>query len=902
MILRILLLALLPVIGAREPAGTQVLRGEILDLTGIDLRRHVVPLDSGWEMYWRKSLTPEDFSRGTFAPAEAIHMPRLVGWSRIPAGVPLPDTGFCTYRMRLRLDTSKIKRIAFAMREQSCAYRFWANGVPILAGGNPAANAREERPGVAAKWVEMDVMSPVTELVVQVSNHEVGLGGMIEPPLCATPARLWNSALLHFGGHALSVGILLFLFWVYVLSWLFNHSERVSLYFALFVLAWATILVTEGGNRLVPVLLPGASFGLVHRLLAIGFASLPILWYLFLRWFIPGKVVNACIWVFGTLGGVLGMVVLFSEPPFFERLLWTFLLLTLISRPITIGLLARVARARGMEIWILLAGYLVYTFSTANDILNACGWLRTAYVSDYGLFALILAMGITLSYRMARTQSVNGRLAEEMGAKNLELERLSKVKDDFLAATTHELRTPLHGIIGISEAALACGQAKAAPTGMADFRSILASARRLSRLVDDLLDFSKMRGVDQDLRLGRVDLAATVAGVVRHFDYDVRRKGLVLETALDDDLPAVEADTDRLEQILFNLVGNAVKFTYRGGVRIKAWREGNRVLVDVGDDGPGVPAEERQRIFEAFEQGCLAQGGMGLGLAISQRLVQLHGGRLELRQEQGAGARFVFDLHVAPLVETTPETREPASEANASGEFPVTVMAIDDEPVNLQILQSHLQSGGYRVVCAEHGWDALAMIEKEMPSLLLLDVMMPRKDGFEVCREVRERWSAEQLPVLFVTARDRMDDVVNCFAVGGNDYLVKPFLREELLTRVRLHLGRSGQEPGHGLQSEASIMIHEIMQCTVRLWEISTHSSRADFAEKTGLWKVHMDANGWRRTQTLDRYLDRGRNLQRPQLRAVIESACYVIDLCSRLQYDSDEVDDLRNMLSKLKQ
>lgn len=899
-----LLLGTVLLLGAcsRVPDASAVHDG-VLDLSDVDLRSQVVSLEPGWDMHWRKFLSPQDFSRGKFDPHEAIHMPRLVGWSRIPVGTPLPDTGFCTYRLRLRLDTSKIKRIAFAMREQASAYRLWANGVPILAGGTPAASAAEERPGSAAKWAEMDVTSPITELVVHVSNHEVGPGGMVEPPLCAAPARLWNSVLVHFGEHALSVGILLLLFWVYVLSWLFNRSERVSLHFSLFVLAWTAVLVTEGGDRLVPVLLADDSFDLVHRLQAIGFASLPILWYLFLRCFIPGKVVNACIRVFGVLGAAVEVVVLFSAPPFYERLLWAFMLLTLVSRPITIVLLARVARMRGTEIWILLAGYVVYTFSTANDILNVCGWLRTAYVSDYGLFVLVLAMASTLSLRMARTQSVNGRLAEEMGAKNIELERLSKVKDDFLAATTHELRTPLHGIVGISEAALACGQEeKTAPTAMADFRSILASARRLSRLVDDLLDFSRMRRADQDLRLENVDLAAAVAGVVRHFDHDVRRNGLALESILDDDLPAVQADADRLEQILFNLVGNAVKFTNRGCVRIKAWRDGDRVLVGVGDDGPGVPARERQRIFEAFEQGSLARGGMGLGLAISQRLVQLHGGRLELRQEQGAGARFVFDLRIAPPVETTSNTLLSVSDANACGDTPVTVMAIDDEPVNLRILRSHLQSGGYRVVCAEHGLDALARIEKEKPSLLLLDVMMPGKDGFEVCREIRGRWSAAQLPILFVTARDRMDDVVNCFAVGGNDFLVKPFLREELLTRVRLHLGHSGQEPAHGLQSETSIMIHEIMQHTVRLWEISTHSSRADFAENSGLWKVHMDANGWRRTQTLDRYLDRGRNLQRPQLQAVIESACYVIDLCSRLQYASDEVENLRNLVSKIKQ
>lgn len=258
---------------------------------------------------------------------------------------------------------------------------------------------------------------------------------------------------------------------------------------------------------------------------------------------------------------------------------------------------------------------------------------------------------------------------------------------------------------------------------------------------------------------------------------------------------------------------------------ISARVEGKSVSISVRDTGIGIPSEQQERIFRAFEQadGSLARqlGGTGLGLAVSRRLVELHGGELSVVSVPGEGTTFTFtlpaaeaDAETAPIAESGGDAAErrasfllaeesgvvvaQAVRSAQSSEGPTLlddeahrILVVDDEPINRMIIRSQLEVSGYAVVEAVDGFQALERLEGV--DLVLLDIMMPRRSGYEVCRELRKDHSPAELPVIFVTAKSRPEDLEEGFAVGGNDYLVKPVGKGELLARiaVQLELSRS---------------------------------------------------------------------------------------------------------------
>ncbi|MEM7356547.1 MAG: ATP-binding protein, partial [Acidobacteriota bacterium] len=302
----------------------------------------------------------------------------------------------------------------------------------------------------------------------------------------------------------------------------------------------------------------------------------------------------------------------------------------------------------------------------------------------------------------------------------------------------------------------------------------------------------------------------------------VGTKNLQLASQLAPNLPPVLADEHRLQQILHNLVGNAIKFTEAGEIEVGAERRGDRLRVSVRDTGIGIAEEQQGRIFEAFVQADGSTdrelGGTGLGLAVTGQLVELHNSQLQLDSALGEGSTFWFDLPIAesrpaatPSVEERPPSHVPvlAPSAAASPEgssivegntesvalqgsteahSPSIILVVDDEPVNRQVLVNQLAGEGYHVVQAASGGEALEWLEENTPDLLLLDVMMPRMSGYEVCRTLRQRFEPGELPVLFLTAKNRSSDSVAGFDVGANDYLPKPISKSELLARVTTHL------------------------------------------------------------------------------------------------------------------
>ncbi|MCK6501877.1 AAA family ATPase [Myxococcota bacterium] len=431
-----------------------------------------------------------------------------------------------------------------------------------------------------------------------------------------------------------------------------------------------------------------------------------------------------------------------------------------------------------------------------------------AFTPDRTELLRVLAGQAAIALDHARLYEELRVRSEELERKNVALTELDRLRDQFLANTSHELRTPLNGIIGIAESLLEGATGELSRPTRENLGLVVSSARRLSNLVNDLLDFSTLQHHRIELSRKPVDLRALTSAVLSLSQWLVGEKDLTLLNEVPDDLPAADADEDRLEQILTNLVGNAVKFTEAGTVRVRAARtDAGMLRLEVVDTGIGIRKEVQERIFESFEQadGSTSRlfGGTGLGLAVARELVQLHGGQIGVDSQPGRGATFWFTLpaterraEVAPTamgrLRAVPErvvsAPSPAVPVSVTEGAP-RVLVVDDDATNLQVLVNQLTVRGFDVSSAVSGVHALNLIDGGYrPDLILLDVMMPTITGYDVTRTLRERFLPSELPIVLLTAKTLVKDLIEGLDAGANDYLTKPFSSGELLARLRMHL------------------------------------------------------------------------------------------------------------------
>ncbi|MCL1463898.1 response regulator [Argonema galeatum] len=454
--------------------------------------------------------------------------------------------------------------------------------------------------------------------------------------------------------------------------------------------------------------------------------------------------------------------------------------------------------------------------------------------------------------------------------QNEDLKDLDQLKNEFLANTSHELRTPLNGIIGIAESLIDGATGELSQTTQANLNLIVSSGRRLANLVNDILDFSKLRHKNLELQLKPVDLRSVTNVVITLLHPLTAHKSLQLLNSIAADLPPAEADEDRLQQILYNLVGNAIKFTPSGTVEVSAevidppqpplkrgeqdaavpsltkgeqdatvpsltstetddrvppflrGVRGDRIsylAITISDTGIGIPEDKFERIFESFEQaeGSTARdyGGTGLGLAVTKKLVQLHGGEVIVKSKVGEGSQFTFTLPISSAkvevsqqiaviknkrnLEFTTSITSPKLDQKTNTENQFKVLIVDDEPINRQVLINNLSLYNYAITEASNGQEALAVMEKGfIPDLILLDVMMPRMTGYEVAEKIRDRFPAYELPIVMLTAKNQVSDIVEGFESGANDYLSKPIQKQEMLARIKTHISLAKLTSAYG--------------------------------------------------------------------------------------------------------
>lgn len=395
-----------------------------------------------------------------------------------------------------------------------------------------------------------------------------------------------------------------------------------------------------------------------------------------------------------------------------------------------------------------------------------------AFTPDAESVLQILADQVAIAIDNARSYELSQQAVKE-------IREIDHVKTQFLANMSHELRTPLNSIIGFSRVILKGIDGPITELQQQDLTAIYNSGHHLLGLINDVLDIAKIEAGKMELSFDEINVTDIITSVMSTASGLVKDKPIKLLRQVEGELPIVRADPIRLRQVLLNLLSNAAKFTDEGEITVLASLQTGpagqpEILVRVSDTGPGIAPEDQTKLFQAFSQvddsPTRKTGGSGLGLSISQQLVQLHGGRIGIHSEVGKGSTFYFTLPVYRAKEEKPDTH--------GGKV---ILAVDDDPQILALYERYLGPQGFDVVGLTDPTRALERARQLKPFAITLDIMMPGFDGWQVLAELKRDRETRDIPVIVCSILEQQE---RGFSLGAADYLLKPILEEDLVNAL----------------------------------------------------------------------------------------------------------------------
>ncbi|PKL19588.1 MAG: hypothetical protein CVV49_00695 [Spirochaetae bacterium HGW-Spirochaetae-5] len=787
----------------------------VLDLSQAAPHRNYA-LDGEWEFYWKKLYTPSDFSGGNRLDNPVfVQVPSI--WNDIEHPMaPLPGNGYATYRLKVIVSGSS-PFIGLKILDAATAYKLWVNGE--LLSENGEVSAERGVPQYLPRTVffhnpaDKGSNKGTVDIVVQVSNFHHKKGGLWEsihlgPEVLIKAERERNTQLAF-----LVLGVILIMMLYHLGIFFLRPREKSALVFSILTMSMGMRSMVMG-ERYLAAWFPSINWEMYSKIEYLSSYGMIPLIVLFFYTVFPYEMKKKIMIPIISIALIIAALIISLPLKYYSEGKIFYDLFILLGGLLILAVLSiAVYRKRDGAI-VAFIGMAVLYLTGINDILYNSQVINTMNTASYGLVFYILSQSYLLAHRFTMAFETAETLSAELQQANRQLIAMDQLKDEFLANTSHELRTPLNGIIGLTESMGDGSMGELSDTHKYNLKLIESSARRLSNLVNDILDFAKMKNSDIEIMRQSIDIYSMVDHVLILSRTLTGTRPITLFNRIDYNLPPALGDENRLQQILYNLVGNAIKFTKEGTVEVSAEiiQEKGRdmIAVTVKDSGIGIPSDKHEIIFNSFEQGDGSTereyGGTGLGLAITRKLVELHGGTIGLVSETGKGSSFTFTIPVSEHHQVNTQrvvskleydleninfnrtsVNDIDEKNNELSSF--NILIVDDDPVNLQVLRNHFMPFKYHVTEASNGMEALDQImEKGKPDLVLLDVMMPRLSGYEVCREIRKKYNPNELPVIMLTAKRLINDLIQGFESGANDYLVKPFDKRELLARVNTML------------------------------------------------------------------------------------------------------------------
>ena len=778
----------------------QIKKG-FLDATEYDFENdHIISLDGEWEFYWNELLEPDDFKNAdVLKRAEFIQVPSK--WT----SYKLDSFGHATYRLRVKTDSVAPLMVHF--KRLDIASKIWINGKLEAQNGKIGKNKEDSKPVPHERLMLAEPSNGELEIIIQVSNYHVLNNGLIKSIEIGSINKILETRDLKSTLNYILIGIYLFASIYHLGLYIIRRKEKGNLWFGLFcgVFTLRNLINSEIAQFIFP---KEWLFFLSTR--SVVYASLfaLITFMLYLISLFPNVIDKFHMNLFKYLS--ITYFILLTIPSNLLIIEGNALIISVFSSIFTYLFIYLIIKGfkKGFKGSIpLILSTIFFLVIGIHDGMARSGVIISPYLIPYGLGVYILTQVFILASKF--TDAFN---KVEIFSK--ELLTVNKLKDEFLANTSHELRTPVHGIIGISESLISGVAGKLPATAIDNLHLIANSGKRMSNLVNDILDFSKMKNSELEISKDSVDLEKITDVTIQVIKTTIENKDLKIVKEMPKHLPPVNGDMNRIQQVMYNLIGNAIKFTESGTVTIKLEPIKEFVKVSIIDTGIGIPQSKINIIFDDFQQADSSTarrfGGTGLGLTITKKIVELHGGEIWVESEEGIGSTFIFTLPIAKEISTVEQNTDnkilksefnltsikdkeisqdintALTEENSSFEKPFgRILIVDDEITNQKVLENHLILENFHVEVASSAIEAKEIVENsEMFDLILLDVMMPKISGYEFCKFIREKYSMYELPVILLTAKSRVENIVTGFECGANDYLIKPFDKKELMVRI----------------------------------------------------------------------------------------------------------------------
>jgi two-component system sensor histidine kinase ChiS len=760
----------------------------VIDLRNWDFTKDgIVKLAGQWEFYNNQFLTAKDFNNKALKKT----------YKSIPGTIG--GVGYGTYRLKVLVNRDDYL-YSVKIDYLQDAFKLWANNKYVVSVGKVGKNKNEMKPEMLPETGSFYSKNGEVDLILQVSNFYSEYG-FIDNILMGEASKIDSYKekkqafdLFLFGSCIIAA--------IYNLAVFFRRKkDKAPLYFAIvcLIVAVRTIFI---GERFLISIFPNFDYILSVKIMIWTF----YLYIPFIILFINknyGEILSKkAIKISNILAVLYFLLVLISPTQFYIYFIIPFEIHALLMILYMMWKISKVYIESQTSDYIAVVGLFALFITRINDILYEYSIIITNSFAPLGIFIFIIANYYILAERQAIALSKSESLSED-------LKSLNNLKDDFLAITSHELKTPLNGIIGLSEGLINRNSNNMSSDDRNNIFLINTSAKRLSNLVDDIITFSKLKNKEIKLIKKPIKINKILEIIIKFCEPTMSNKNIELVNLLDGESPYVNVDENRIQQIFYNLIGNAIKFTQEGKIIISYEVKENYMKISIEDSGIGIPEGKISKVFNIYEQveGVSERyGGTGLGLYITKKLVELHDGEISVSSIVGKGSRFTFTL---PLyckekilniehedcmeksktdilnVYTNKIPEKIEEDLNIKTDKNYKILIVDDEYVNLRVLQDYLSSFSQHILKASTGKQAVEIIEQNKDlDLVILDMMIPDLLGYEICNIIRKKYSLFELPVLMMTVDNRPENLVLSFKCGANDYLRKPFSKYEFLARI----------------------------------------------------------------------------------------------------------------------
>lgn len=798
----------------RPRPGKYIAKEGQLDLTSWQKEKRIC-LDGQWEFYPGLLIDPGEESFDDYKDQKTLI--QVPGDWKDGIKSANPPEGYGTYRLRIQLPEEGI----YGIKTQTIrlSSQIYANGQEILKIGQVAKSRPEFTPESKYKIAALNSQEGEMELVVQVASYGYRTGGIIKSIEFDSYDKILKGNQRERALESQIIATCLVLGLYFVLLYFRRRESPYLLYFGLTCIFIGLYLSTM--NEQILDLIIDYSFVTRSRIQGFALIASTICILQFVHCYFgqyedprTKKILSGIL-----LAEMSFVFVNYEKPMIFNTMqIQVFVSLTVIvSYALIIMTLIRALKNKvesSKYILLLMISILLYWLSIIG---------KAFFELSNGKLPLLL-IGL-----MSATASllINDRLnSDYKEAKELTDQLLiyDRQKDEFLARVSHELRTPLHVILSLSRS-LAEGKKGSLSSGQQEsLLFINQEGKRLARLVEDLLDASRYRE-ETSIQIGPVDIYDIVQNLCKEMEILIPQKDQVqLINLIGPEAPLLKGDRDKVTQILYNLIDNAIKYSKKGEIKVRLQLEGDMARISVTDQGIGIQEKDIEKIFDIFYQNNEDKNvaaGLGIGLAISKQLAEGLGGALKVQSNYGQGSSFSFSLPICkeqgaklerrrePEIKVLSDKKEVKIDLGLGPFIQGQVLVIDDESSNQRVISDLLSEMNLRPIMASNGVEGLKAIEENKIDLLILDFMLPGQSGDSICREIRKKYDRTELPILVLTASGRNVDMINSFENGANDFARKPIEAEELKSRIQslLLMKKSVEE---GLEKEFQYFYSQI--------------------------------------------------------------------------------------------